>query len=420
MIKRLLVILALVAAWTIPAPAGPLSASGYFKFFFTRIRQPRLTGVPDGWQIPDLTGFNNRFRFQMSYEPAAWLSLDAAYDFVPRFQNPSLDASESVTLAPSSGAYRVADFRSRIVPAPGDPDPGRWGLYHNLDRLSVHVRLPRADIYVGRQAIAWGSARVINPTDILAPYAFNELDTEYRRGVDAVRVRVPLGALSELDMGYVFGRDFAFRRSAFFIRSRLYARQTDISLLAMGFQGNLLLGLDLARSIGGAGFWLECAGVVDDVFTARDPLGGGNYFRASIGMDYSPSSTTYVFGEYHLNTAGYADPAAYGQAYHSAAYQEGNVYLLGRHYLSGGMTWDITPLLPLKGLVIVNLDDGSVILAPTLEYNLAENYYLGAGAYLGVGRSPGPPRVPGSEPFGFRSEFGTYPDILYLSFKVYF
>ena len=53
------------------------------------------------------------------------------------------------------------------------------------------------------QAIAWGSAFVINPTDVIAPYVYNALDQEERYGVDALRVRVPTGALSETDLGYV-------------------------------------------------------------------------------------------------------------------------------------------------------------------------------------------------------------------------
>jgi len=114
---------------------------------------------------------------------------------------------------------------------------------------------------VGRQAIAWGNARIINPTDIIAPFSFNELDTEERRGVDAVRVRIPLGMMDELDLGVVAGRDFNRDRSAFFIRGKTYLLKTDLSLLMTGFRKHLMIGFDLSRSVGGAGIWLEAAHV---------------------------------------------------------------------------------------------------------------------------------------------------------------
>ena len=73
-------------------------------------------------------------------------------------------------------------------------------------------------------------------------------------------------------------------------------------------------------------------------------------------------------------------------------------------------------------LFLANLNDPSILLAPSLEYNVAANVYLSAGAFIGVGK-----RVAIElgenlklDQFRLRSEFGTYPDIYHTSFRVYF
>ena len=76
---------------------------------------------------------------------------------------------------------------------------------------------------------------------------------------------------------------------------------------------------------------------------------------------------------------------------------------------------------PLTGLLIANLNDASLVFSPSLEYNATENIYLGAGAYVRVGRCP--VLLPTMSPLptrALRSEFGTYPDVVYVSFRVYF
>ena len=138
------------------------------------------------------------------------------------------------------------------------------------------------DITIGRQAIAWGSARVVNPTDVIAPYAYNQLDTEDRIGVDAIRVQIPIGVLGEFDTGYVFGENLAFEKSAFFVRSQLNAVETDFSISLLGFREHLMTGFDIARGIGGAGFWLEAAYVYTNASESENE-DAENYLRASIG-----------------------------------------------------------------------------------------------------------------------------------------
>jgi hypothetical protein len=414
-------ILAVLILQARPAEAGDhLSIRGYVKNFSILIMPPASLPANKELDEPDLGAVNNRLRLEMIYHPSSRISVDFAYDVSPRIQDSRLFGQDLLFPGLTLPEYRLADFRDMLYPGPGRT-PASFALYHNLDRFSVTVRTGSADIILGRQAVAWGSARVINPTDIIAPFSFNELDKEERLGVDAVRVRVPLGPLDELDMGAVAGRDFAAGKNTFFIRGKTYQLKTDVSALLLAFRNNLLFGLDLARALGGAGLWVEAAWVIPDAFSENRPEKGKSYGRVSFGLDYSPSSTTYGFIEYHFSSAGAGRPEDYIGLLGTTPYQDGAVYLLGRHYLNFGTTIQLSPLVPFTGLVVLNLSDMSVVFAPQLEYNIAENIYLAGGAYIGFGKRP--ETIPASIEFPsrlFHSEFGAYPGMIFTSFRVYF
>ena len=305
-----------------------VQVGGYYKNFSTVFNST----LPEASMMGVVV---NRLRLDLSYAPTDTLSFALAYDFTPRVQDPLLFSQSPFAVSVASSRYRVADFDARIYPEKGDP-VSSVGIYHNLDRVAVHFSTDFADISVGRDAIAWGSARIINPTDVIAPYTYDQLDTEDRVGVDAIRVRIPVGVMGEVDTGYIFGNNFDFRKSTIFLRSRLNAVETDFSLLLLEFQENLLLGLDVARGIGGAGSWLEMAYVFAKPFH-KEPNTSDNYLRTSIGLDYSFGGETYAFIEYHFSEAGAQNPKDFLTNLEQPAYTSGGVYLLGRHYLAPGV-----------------------------------------------------------------------------------
>jgi hypothetical protein len=399
-----------------------MAFGGYLKSFSIVLAPPALRLGGEWLDQEALGAMVDRLRLKLSLSSGRTFGFDLAYDVAPRIQDRRLwDGGLSLPgLAPAD--YRFADLRDRLFPGP-DRTPRSFGVTQNLDRCVLSFKPKAADILLGRQAIAWGSGRVVNPTDVLAPFAFNELDKEERRGVDALRVRVPLGAMDELDVGAVAGDRFKPANDAFYVRGKGHAAKIDFAGLAMAFRGHLLVGLDLARSLGGAGSWLEAALVVPDAFRPERTPGERSYVRVSTGLDYTFRGGTYAFVEYHFNSAGAAAPDAYLALFDTTAYRDGAAYLLGRHYMNAGTTIQITPLLPFTGLIIANLNDGSFILAPSADYNVAENVYLALGAYLGIGRRPeAAPDFPLDAPVPglFRSEFGAYPAMVFASFRLYF
>ena len=399
----------LICLLTIPlfgAANAEFRVSGYYKNFFTAFDSP----LPD---TPVTGVVVNRLRLNLSYVPTDSLSFAFAYDFTPRVQDPSLFSQSPFAIGTASSRYRVADFDSLLYPGKDEP-MSSVGIYHNLDRAAVQFSTDFADISIGRDAIAWGAARIINPTDVVVPFNYDQLDTEDRVGVDAVRIRIPVGILGEVDTGYIFGTNFDFDKSAIFLRTQLNAAETDFSILLLEFQRDLLVGLDIARGIGGAGFWLETAYVFTDPFD-DGRIASDDYLRTSFGLDYSFSGETYAFIEYHFNGAGTDKPDNYLTNLDRSAYTRGGVYLLGVHYLAPGISHQLTPLISISGQMLFNLSDPSTWIAPQIAYNIAEDIHLSVGGFISLGKRP-----KDGDLTQLQSEFGSYPNLFFSSFRVYF
>ncbi len=379
---------------------------GYYNNFFTTIGSPFADTQMLGVVV-------NRLRLNLTYASTDSLSFNIAYDINPRIQDPSLFTESPLAVGITSSNYRVKDFDSLLYPVENEQS-GSVGIYHNLDRVLVQYSTNFADISIGRDAIAWGSARIINPTDVITPFSYDQLDSEDRVGVDAFRVRIPVGVLGEVDTGYIFGSDFDFNKSAIFLRTQLNFAETDYSFLMFEVQRDLLIGLDVTRGVGGAGFWLETAYVLvtpfDDVAESSD-----NYIRSSMGIDYSFGGETYVFIEYHYNGAGSDKPKHYPNNLTQPAYKRGGVYLLGVHYLAPGLTHQLTPLTSINGQILYNLSDQSTWIAPQFSYNIAEDIHLSVGGFISLGKRP-----INNDSTQFQSEFGSYPNLIFTSFRVYY
>ncbi len=351
------------------------------------------------------------------------LSLNISYILTPQVSTGELLGSGGSVLGSERAVYRAFELPDRLYPVK-DGELQNMGLYQELDRAFAAVYLPFGDLYAGRQAISWGSAHVINPTDIIAPYSFTAVDTEHKPGVDALRLRLPLGMMNEVDLGFAAGDELAVAESSFFARTKLYLLRTDISLLVMDVRENLMAGLDVSRSIGGTGSWLEAAWFLPDTFSAGGPDASQQYLAASAGLDYNFSGKLYGYAEYHYNGAGAAEAADYPTRTDFAltpddypAYTEGGVELLGRHYASLGGTYQLTPLLPVSALAMINLQDPSAYLSVNAEYNFTEGVYLTGGCSVGLGEAP---NTASGRISSYRSEFGAAPLLLYSGIKVYF
>lgn len=343
------------------------------------------------------TSLENMLRIKTLFQASESIDIEFAYECIPLIQG----KRESLENFPRrTEDYRLKDFKRRLDSLCDD-----CPIFHNLDRACIRYALPAADICIGRQAISFGAARIVNPTDVFLPHAFHSLNKEDRIGVDAVRCSIPSGDLSEIDIGIVLGNNMNRKKSAAFLSKRIHLYESDLSALIMAFKKNFLIGFDIQRAIGQAGFWLETAYVFAQS-SSETRIQSKNYLRASSGLDYNVNDKLYFFGEYHFNGPGSRASKKTLSNASQTAYKEGSAYLLYRHYLIPGTLYQISPLLSLNGKLLYCIVPSSAMLHTALQYNLKENRYLDIGVLQNFGHSS--------------SEFKSYPNQIYLSLKGYF
>ncbi len=337
---------------------------------------------------------------------AGSLNFNAAWILSPSGGNPALSGENDVQV------FRLADPETRIFPSSWNGDES-FSILQDIDRLNVRLRVSGAALTIGRQAVYWGVAKSVSPTDFIAPFQYGTQDTEYRIGVDAARAVVSIGIMSELDAGYLFGKDAEFSNSGCWLRGRFYLFKTDATLLAACFRENLMIGASLNRSLGGGTGWVECAFVSTEFFS--DNPGEDTYWSLSTGYDRSwLNAALYGFLEYHFSSPGTDDPENYPIAPAGSAFGSGGIYLLGKHYISPGASWSVTPLLNFTGQALVNLTDGSAFLSVTSEYSTSQNTVINAGLSRGLGS------ITNDAAGDAGSEFGTWPAHYSLSAGYYF
>lgn len=374
--------------------------NGSFKTYFSESKAPY-----DDSYAGELT---STFRPKYTWSPNENYTFYAAYALSVDWQN----KSQLILAQPQKRQnYRVADLEQELYSSDKDHQKSsRILLNQNLDRFYVSYSKNAFNLNVGRAPIAFGSSKIINPTDVLTPISYQTLDKEERVGIDTVRMNYSLGTLSLLDIGYVLGHKMDFSESAVFTRLKTNVWATDISVMLMDFQENLMAGIDLSRSIGKATGWLESAYVVPKFFNNEDN-NLKNYLRTTIGFDYKLTESLYSYVEYHYNGAGASDPHRYVFLQNQTAYTEGGVYLSGAHYLAPGMTYELSSLWKLTGQFLLNLNDYSIFNNLAVEYNVAQDVFMDLGAYVPAGKK---------SQYVHRSEFGSYPTSIYTSLRFYF
>ncbi len=289
--------------------------------------------------------------------------------------------------------------------------------YLSVERLRLDVNLPAVDLKIGRQAITWGSALVVHPTDPFPEVLALDPGKE-RAGVQAVRAEVPVGAhqVSALvavgdDLSTFHADDTKFEDLPFTGAGRFTVRalEADWSAVAWGRPDGVWFGGADLRGTLGVGWWVEGGW-----------HGAEEAPEVVVGIDYSfpVAEQLYVAAEYRYDGTG-AEPEAYDWAARGggitvpsscavfsapATAEETNSaprFTLGQHYAHGILNVRLTEELAVSTAAVVNLKDTTGILVPDVSYNLGTNAVIHLGAQV---------------PFGEDGEFRPDPSELTASF----
>lgn len=298
-------------------------------------------------------------------------------------------------------------------------DEGGYELHDEIAWVYARQSFGALSVSIGRQPITLGRGQIWTPEDLLAPFSPLEIDTEYKPGVDALRLDLGISEAATLFLAGVLGApepadDFAVNREGSAVLSRLELLLGRVRLGALGgwVRTDAVAGLDLFVDLG-HGTDLHGENTLTYVTQgSREPFRRHAFQRAVLGLTTELSSKLSLILEAYFNGAGAPEPAAYPSVLESSRFFVGEQYNTGRAYAGAAVDWSIHPLLFGALSTIVNLEDESAMVSAELRASVAENALLIAGSLIPLGREPA-----GVSP---RSEFGLYPTIHHIDLKLYY
>jgi hypothetical protein len=355
---------------------------------------------PEEWSAGSLW----RFRATVYARPAGWLSAEVAYEQRARTTSEGAGAAGGAGVLPSEvGApYRVSQLDDSLIEV-----GSTFSLRHELDRAVVSATLGRADLTIGRQAVGWGRGLLFGAVDVFAPFSPLESDREWRRGIDALRVRVPVTDLISLDGVAAFGE--STEESAFIGRVHGYVGDVDGALFVGSRCEDGFFGASTSLHVLDAELHGEAA-----LFLSPEPLpGGGSFdtddtaFKAVVGgsRSFDLASGLMVVAEYHYSGFGLADVEDVSDHYNDPAfierYSRGDSQILGRHACALQLSYGFATLTPFSVTWVMSPVDGSGVIIPSVVWSFSDSVTLSANAYLAHGDGPEDARI--------LSEYGATP-----------
>jgi len=337
---------------------------GYYKALFTASRT-----VISRDRYGDLL---NRLRLSYDASYHEWFQAHVGYDNEFHFGN--LIQQPEFGLVRRRQDANWLDLQSIVA----DREHAYWDT--SLYRGYVTVGRKGLSLTVGRQRIAWGTARFWSPADAFNPLNPLQIETQERQGVDGAYLAYEMP--SGLTWSTAYLPQNTFHRSTLATRLSGNVAGYDLAAFAGRFERDWMGGGSFAGQWGGAGIRGEAT------YRWRDPASPeNNAFRLAAGADYAFANTLYLVGEYFYNQG---QPVA-GPGFDPASLFlfTSEIFTRNRHFLSAGATYDITPLFRVEGYVIADLAGPSALWMPQARYNLTPNTDLTFGAQLFTSRPGG-------------------------------
>jgi hypothetical protein len=278
------------------------------------------------------------------------------------------------------------------------------------------------DVTVGRQAIGLGRGVLFGAVDVFSPFTPLEVDREWRRGVDAIKIDTQLPGSDTWSLGLIaaFGDRAEWDESALVGRLRGYVGGFDAELI-LGKRGEdrMYAGV-LSAPVGDAEIHGEVA-----FFDTPEHFEDGGLFgsdgevaKAVIGFSYNfdVGNGLTVAAEYHFSGFGCesaadldSDSPTFDAAYATrflTRFQRGDMQIAGRRAVALSLRYNAERAFLPALLVMGSPDDGSGVISPSLVWDASESVVVSMSLFAPFGREP--------EADVDRSEYGGSPASVFL------
>ncbi len=237
--------------------------------------------------------------------------------------------------------------------------------------------------------MTWGNGLLFNPMDLVNPFSPTDIERDYKIGDDMVNVSIATDSLGELQFLYLPRRDPATRdltwnESSLAGKLHLLRGTNELDVMAAKHFRDAVVGAGSTGYLGDAAWRLDATLTFPGEGTRRS-----HYLSLVANIDYSWDfwgKNWYGFIELYYNGLGndryalaLADPAIAGRL------DRGDLFVLGRTYLSGHVRVELHPLFNLFLTAINNIEDPSGILQPRAMWDVAEDVQVTVGGNVAYG-----------------------------------
>jgi len=262
-------------------------------------------------------------------------------------------------------------------------DGGKFVALHRLDRLWVGYANDKAVVRFGRQALSWGNGLVFSPMDIVNPFDPTQVDTEYKAGDDMLYGQYLRDNGDDVQFSYVIRRDIVsgdprFDQSTVAAKYHGIVGDAEYDLLVASNYGDATLAVGGNRSIGGA-VWRGDLVVTDAASGSKVQLVTNLSYSWVWGGKNVSGVAEYYFDEFGQKGGRYDTASLAQNPELLQRLARGQSFTIGRHYVAGGLTIEMTPLWILAPNIFANVEDGSALLQIVTRNNLSEEMeFIGA------------------------------------------
>jgi len=244
-----------------------------------------------------------------------------------------------------------------------------------IDRLSVSYASQRFVLKLGRQAVTWGSGMVFRPSDIIAPFAPNAIDTAYKPGADMAYAQILFDNGNDVEAVFVprravAGGPMVWGQSTLALRSTLLLGDFDGTALLAQDHGDTLVNLGLGGPVGGAAWNIE----LGQWFLADGSTPLNILANISNSGTIGEMNITY-FAEYFHNGFGVdtATPLDALPASLADRLATGQLFNVGQDFLALGAQLSVSAAVTVSPSVITSLNDGSVFATVYAGVSVSDN-----------------------------------------------
>ena len=254
---------------------------------------------------------------------------------------------------------------------------------HRLDRLWVGYTSEKAVVRVGRQALSWGNGLAYAPMDLVNPFDPASIDTEYKAGDDMAYVQYLQDNGNDVQLAYVARRnlqtgDVDADEATAAVKYHGFAGESEYDLLVASSYGDPVVGLGTSRGMGGAVWSADLVGTDTDRDTYVQFVTNLMYSWTWAGKNMS-GAIEYYFNGFGQKDGQYDPLNLASNPDLLVRLVRGELFALGRHYISGNVMIEMTPLWTVTPTVLINVADPSALLQVVTSYSLSDNMtFLGS------------------------------------------